>query len=65
MDRYCANCIFGAPVDYGWRGKFHCWLCNITIINPFTKRGRIIGNSWGWKSSNMWENYDNAVMKNE
>jgi len=60
MDRYCANCIFGAPVDYGWRGKFHCWLCNLIIKNPFTGMSKLVG-MLGWKGYKILENYDHVV----
>ena len=60
-EKCCANCVYGQPVDYGWKGRFHCWLCNLTIKNPITKKGKVIGNNLGWKDSGAWENYGHAV----
>ena len=57
-----ANNVQILPVDFGWKGRFHCWLCNLTIKNPITKKSKVIGNNLGWKSSGAWEKDRKSVV---
>lgn len=62
-DKYCCNCKYGDCINYGKKGKFHCWLCcEISIYIRIFKLQINIQNL-GWKNGYVWNNYDHTTPK--